>query len=198
MIRPIKNIAFVLVLLLGSSFFVQCLFAQSYELNNDTSFLEVHGTSSLHDWHVDAQKQMGAAEISSLPEMNIDALSFSVVSESLKSGKSGMDKNTYKALKTDSYKTIDFELTKVEEIQKTGENLFKVSAQGKMTITGVTKTVPIVFTIKSQEGVLLVDGEKTMKMTDFGIDPPTALFGTIKTGDEIKVIFKAVYNLISK
>ena len=32
-----------------------------------------------------------------------------------------------------------------------------------------------------------------MKMTDYGIEPPKALLGTIKTGDDIKIIFKTVF-----
>jgi hypothetical protein len=28
-----------------------------------------------------------------------------------------------------------------------------------------------------------------IKMTDFGIKPPTAIFGTLRTGDEVKVNF---------
>jgi hypothetical protein len=32
-----------------------------------------------------------------------------------------------------------------------------------------------------------------MLMTDFGIDPPKALLGTIKTGDEIEVKFKSIF-----
>ncbi len=193
MIKTMTRSAKIFVLAFSSFFFSQNVFAQSYSLNNDTSFLEVHGTSSLHDWHVDAQQQMGTADINTSDALEINALNFSVVSESLKSGKSGMDKNTYKALKTDDYKTIDFKLTKVNTVDKLTDNSFKVSAVGDMTITGVTKAVPIDFTFKLQGNQLLVEGEKPLKMTDFGIDPPKALFGTIKTGDEINVVFKAVY-----
>ena len=30
-------------------------------------------------------------------------------------------------------------------------------------------------------------------MTEFKVDPPTAMFGTITTGDEVNVKFQAVY-----
>lgn len=195
MIKSIKNYGQVLLVVLSSFYFNQIATAQSYRLNNDTSFLEVHGTSSLHDWHVDAEQQVGAAEISATENLQIADLSFSVVSESLKSGKSGMDKNTYKALKTDDFKTIDFKLTEVKNVEKLTDNSFKVSAMGNITITGVKKSIPIDFNVKLKGDQLLVDGEKPLKMTDFGIKPPKALFGTIKTGDEINVVFKAVYQI---
>jgi hypothetical protein len=34
-------------------------------------------------------------------------------------------------------------------------------------------------------------------MTDFGVTPPTAMFGTIKTDDNIKISFKTNFNLIN-
>jgi polyisoprenoid-binding protein YceI len=34
------------------------------------------------------------------------------------------------------------------------------------------------------------NGSKKIKMTDFGISPPTALMGTMTTGDEVEVIFQ--------
>jgi len=36
-------------------------------------------------------------------------------------------------------------------------------------------------------------GNEPMKMTDFGIEPPSALFGQIQTKDEIVVVFTLVY-----
>lgn len=170
--------------------------AQTYTLNNDSSFLEVHGTSSLHDWHVAAENQMGELEVSTADGLTISKLNFSVESESLKSGKSGMDKNTYKALESGSYNTIDFNMSSVDKVIKIADNSYDVSVTGNLTIAGVTKSKPLELKIKINGNTILIDGEKTMLMTDFGIDPPKALFGTIKTGDEIKIIFKTVFNNI--
>ena len=36
-------------------------------------------------------------------------------------------------------------------------------------------------------------GEKKFKMTDFKIDPPKALFGTITTGDDITIKFSTTF-----
>ncbi|WP_370000070.1 YceI family protein [Winogradskyella sp.] len=183
-----------------STYLVFCLFlvakisvAQTYNLNNDTSFLEVHGTSSLHDWHVDAETQNGKITVSNLDDLQLDALSFSVMSESLKSGKSGMDKNTYKALKTDKHKTITFKMSSVKSIELVSDSNYKVTVIGDMTISGVTKSIAIDLKLELKENKILIEGEKSMKMTDYGIEPPKALLGTIKTGDDIKIIFKTVF-----
>lgn len=192
--NSLKSALFLFTIFLSGLLCFQTASAQTYTLNNDTSFLEVHGTSSLHDWHVDAEKQMGKLEVSKADGFTISSLNFSVESESLKSGKSGMDKNAYKALKSDDYKTIDFKLSSIETMNKITDNSYKVSALGNMTIAGATKLVPIELNIKLDGNNVLIDGEKTMLMTDFGIDPPRALLGTIKTGDEIKIIFKTAFN----
>lgn len=189
----IKTPLFFFSIFLSGLLTIQMVSAQTYSLNNDTSFLEVHGTSSLHDWHVDAENQMGKLEVTKADGLTISKLNFSVESESLKSGKSSMDKNTYKALESDSYNTIDFSMSSVEKVVKIADGTYDVSVTGNLTIAGVTKSKPLDFKIKIKGNNILIDGEKTMLMTDFGIDPPKALFGTIKTGDEIKIIFKTVF-----
>ena len=193
--KQLISIKILLTILFSSSFAVQSVTAQTYSLNNNTSFLEVHGTSSLHDWHVDAEEQSGKIVITNTESLEIKSLSFSVKAESLKSGKSSMDNNTYKALNTDDYKTIDFKLNSVKQVEKIKENSFKVSVLGNMTISGVTKTITLELTIKLDGTKVLIEGEKSILMTDYGIDPPKALLGTIKTGNKINIIFKSVFEI---
>src|SRR5690554_2123227 len=87
-------------LLFALTLFVSQTYAQEYSLNNATSELTVFGTSNLHDWDVKAEKQSGKLALDRSGQLQIKLLQVSVETESLKSGKSGMDKNTYKALKT--------------------------------------------------------------------------------------------------
>ena len=193
--KQLISIKILLTILFSSLYAIQSVTAQTYSLNNNTSFLEVHGTSSLHDWHVDAEEQSGKIEITNTEDLEIKSLSFSVKAESLKSGKSSMDNNTYKALNTDDYKTIDFKLNSVKQVEKVKENSFKVSVLGNMTISGVTKTITLELTIKLDGTKVLIEGEKSILMTDYGIDPPKALLGTIKTGNKINIIFKSVFEI---
>ena len=184
---------FFLTVFLSSLFSFQTVFSQNYTLNNSSSVLEVHGTSSLHDWTLETEKQSGKVVIANSEELEISSLNFSVEAESLKSGKSSMDKNTYKALNTNDHKTMDFSLTSLKKVTKLSDQSFKVSALGKMTVSGVTKSITIDMTVKLEENRLLLNGEKSFKMTDFGIDPPKALLGTIKTGNDITIEFKSVF-----
>lgn len=191
--HSIKLPGFFLSVLLISLFSFQIATSQNYTLNNSSSVLEVHGTSSLHDWTLETEKQSGKMVITNSETLEISSLNISVVAESLKSGKSAMDKNTFKALNTDDHKTIDFSLTSLKQVTKVSDRSFKISALAKLTISGVTKSITIDMTVRLEGNKVFLDGEKSFKMTDFGIDPPKALLGTIKTGDEIKIEFKSVF-----
>ena len=167
--------------------------AQEFSLNNGESSLTVLGTSSLHDWHVDAEKQTGKITFKNLENGQIDKITLDVEAESLKSGKSAMDKNTYKALNTDKHKTISYQLTEVKNVTKKGNGVFNVSTVGNLTIAGTKKQITLDFTLNTNDSKVKLTGEKKFKMTDFNIDPPKALFGTITTGDDITIKFSTIF-----
>lgn len=175
-------------------FLTQISIAQTYQLNKGSSTLRVDGTSNLHDWDLKAENQKGkiTVEMADGKVTAIKDLQLSVVAESLKSGKSGMDKNTYKALKTNQHKEITFKLTKVNSINCTGSTC-KVSLSGNLNIAGTSKPVDMTFDMTSTSSNITLTGNKKMKMTTFNVEPPTAMFGTITTGDEIDVVFKSVF-----
>jgi polyisoprenoid-binding protein YceI len=68
-----------------------------------------------------------------------------------------------------------------------------VHLTGNLTIAGVTKPVKFKSEYQVKGSDVHFTGSYSFKMTDFGIDPPTAVMGTIKTGDEIVVRFDLVY-----
>lgn len=149
--------------------------------------LKISGTSSLHDWEMTSELATGKMEAQQTTAklVKITGLTVSMPSESLKSGKKAMDKNTYKALKTDQNKNIKFDLKKAE---KTSDGNW--SFTGSFTIAGVTKQVAIKVVETASASQFIFDGSYSFKLTDYKITPPTAVMGTIKTGDEVKISFK--------
>jgi len=173
---------------------LQNILAQDFKLNNQKSTMVVYGTSNIHDWDVNTESYEGTISFEDASQGKIDALNITVIAESLKSGKGGMDKNTYKALKTNDYENISFTLTKIGAITTKGENSFAIQATGNLNIAGKTNTINIEFVADIANNQVKLVGEKKIKMTDYNIDPPKALFGTITTGDEVIIKFESIFN----
>lgn len=185
-----RNVAIV------SLFFLTTIaFSQQSNVILNESKLFVYGTSNVHDWHVEATKMEGIGEFE-ITENNLQKiknLTFTVPSESLKSGKGGMDTNTYKALKTNTYKNIHFKLVHVTNITKNTDNTFLVETVGDLTICGVTKRINQVFNVKMIGNKIVLKGKQKLDMTLFGVEPPKALLGTIKTGKLVTIEFNITY-----
>jgi polyisoprenoid-binding protein YceI len=171
------------------------LTAQPHTLNSQSSKLIVEGTSSLHDWEIESSEMTGIATITtnSSQELTIADLTFTICGETLKSGKGAMDKNTYDALNTKEFPKITYKLKSVISTKKVDQN-FQISTEGELTIAG--KTLPVMLDIIAKtmpNGSITISGNKAITMSTFSIDPPTALFGTIKTGDDITIKFNVNY-----
>ena len=160
---------------------------QNQYTHSGKSSISVSGTSTMHDWTMKSDKATYDAVIETTPQgdpAQLISLSVSVPAESLKSGKGGMDKNAYAALKTDKYKQITFQLTSAKIDDNT------IRCQGNLTIAGTTKQIDIetTYTI-SPNGSIQCKGSKKLAMTDYNVEPPSFMFGSVTTGNEITVSF---------
>lgn len=187
--KPYSNY-WILIVALLLSFGVN---AQSYKLNNEASSLLIDGTSNIHDWTIEAENTGGnlTAEFNADKLEDISKLDFTVKAESLMSGKSGMDKNTYKALNTDKYKEITYKLKDVKGIDKVSSGTYKVKTTGTLEIAGTKKDINLDFNLKSGSDQIVLTGEYKLNMTNYGVEAPTAMFGTIKTGEDVVIKFES-------
>lgn len=171
--------------------------AQTAFQSNDMD-MRLKGTSNVHAWEMKAVKGASKAVFvvdASGKVTSISSLSFSFPAKNLKSGKTAMDKNTYKALKTDKNPNITFQLTS-STITSTGVNTYNITGVGNMTIAGTLKQTSLVATGKynGYDRSFTITGVKKMKMTDYEVTPPTALLGRIKTGDDITLSYNIQFN----
>lgn len=158
---------------------------QNYKVSG-TPTITIAGTSTMHDWtmtskQVTTQAQFEAETSGKLSKIN--TLVVTIPAESLKSGKGAMDKNAYNALKTDKNKDIRFQLTSAKV------NDENITAQGTLTIAGSSKPIELTVTGKPEAGGIRFQGSKKIKMTEFNVEPPSFMFGSVKTGDEITITF---------
>ena len=164
-----------------------CKAQTQYEQTGD-SRISVSGTSTLHEWSMTSREGRYQANIevdeAGVPA-RLNSLSLKVRSESLKSGQTAMDKNAYSTLNTDVYKTITFSLVSANIVNS------KIQCDGNLTVAGVTKriTVDVVYKLMPDKS-LQCSGTKKINMSDFEIDAPSFMFGTVKTGNEVTVNFK--------
>jgi polyisoprenoid-binding protein YceI len=107
-----------------------------------------------------------------------------------------MDKNTYKALKTDEFKNIKFLLTEVTTLNNSNPNNYSIEVEGVLSIMENNKKILLKNNILLNNNNVCIEGSKKIKMTDFGVEPPKALFGTITTGDEITIDYKLIFKTI--
>jgi polyisoprenoid-binding protein YceI len=68
---------------------------------------------------------------------------------------------------------------------------YDINTTGYLTIAGTTNKIDLYALGKvGSDGSITFSGSKKLKMTDYKIKPPTALMGTMTTGDEIEIVFQ--------
>jgi polyisoprenoid-binding protein YceI len=118
-------------------------------------------------------------------EKGVSAVRVRVETSKLDCGNGTMNDHMRKALKADANPVIDFQLSDYEVNR--GADGVTGTLNGTLSLGGVTKTIAIPATGKSEGGALRVTGSYPLKMTEFGLKPPTVMFGRIKVGETVKV-----------
>jgi polyisoprenoid-binding protein YceI len=118
----------------------------------------------------------------------VEAFEVAIPAATLTSPREGLDKNMHKALKVQEYAEITFRLVRLERASGEG----RARAIGVLRIGGVEKTVALDITTTRKESTLSVEGSLDLLMTDYGIKPPTAMLGMLKTDPKVTVTFQTV------
>lgn len=173
-------------------FLCSFVFGQTdYRISNFS--LVVKGTSNLHPWESTAKeiRASGNATVATGVLKSIQALTVEVPVKTIKSTKGSiMDNKTYDALKANSFPNITYKLEKISALNKKGDG-YDIHATGALTIAGTTNKIDLSVSGKvGGDGSLTFSGSKKLKMTDYNVKPPTALLGTLTTGDEVEIVFQ--------
>jgi polyisoprenoid-binding protein YceI len=101
------------------------------------------------------------------------------------SSKKDRDANMYELLQASLHPTIAFEIT---TIIKNEQNY---TIEGNLTLNGITKPVSTKTTITQEEEKINLFGEFSIKLTSFGMKPPSMFFLTVR--DQIYITYNLHY-----
>ena len=153
----------------------------------------VAGTSTLHDWSVESTSAVG--EIDTTNPAAIRG-SLRLAAKSLVNESDGLNSRMYAALKSEAYPQIKFEALAVD---RPADPMVPGVAQtwsvrGSLILSGATRELTLVTrTTLRPDGTLLLEMETPLKMTDFGIKPPTFM-GMVRTGDPVTIKIRWLLN----
>jgi polyisoprenoid-binding protein YceI len=160
---------------------------QTFKVDAEESKVLIEGTSNIHDWEMTAENPNSTLKLNQDALEDIASIYFEVMVQNMKSGKSKMDKNTYKALNEEDHEKIYFKSSQIEYKDGT------YHANGKLNIAGTEKQVKIPFQLKEENNKLHLNLTYPIHMLDYKVEPPTALFGTIKTGEDVTINMNLIY-----
>ena len=146
----------------------------------------IDGTSTVHDWQSEVQKVEWQGSITVSDGKIQEIMNASVVMQvkSIKSSKGKtMDNKTYDAFKADKNPTITFKSNAVTV------NGSQINVKGTLTMAGASKEVELSVKGEVQAGEIRFTGSQKLNMTDYQMDPPKAVMGTIKVAPEVTVTF---------
>jgi polyisoprenoid-binding protein YceI len=158
--------------------------------------LSIEGTSNVHGFHCKTNKINAYIDVDPGYTRDLTKVARPIVSvkvniavKSLKCGNGTMDENMYKTLKADENQLIKYTLSGYDILDGSA-TAFAAKTTGTLTILGKDKIVAMkIDAARFNEGKATAQGEETLLMSDFGIKPPSFMFGTLKVGNEVKVKF---------
>lgn len=154
--------------------------------------VKISGSSNVQNWESTVQKVSGTAQLLLSAEgvlESVEGLRVQMEVSSIKSEKgSTMDNKTYEALKAKQHPHITFTQTRLQSITRQG-NTYTLVLVGQLEVAGAKKTITLRATGNAQGTQWKFSGEMPLKMTDFKVDPPTAMLGAMRTADDVTIKF---------
>ena len=152
----------------------------------------LEGTSNIHGFtatttaiHVKELSVANAGEGEALDQVlrpgALERLEIVIPTTTLSSPRDGVDKNMHKALKAQDYPEIRFRLKGLE----VAGDAYRVT--GLLSIAGVEKDVTLAVRAERKGATLAVTGTTDLLMTDFGITPPKAMLGMLRTNAKVQI-----------
>jgi polyisoprenoid-binding protein YceI len=149
----------------------------------------VEGTSTVRSYRCESTSVTGSAQASSAELADLASVPRAEVTipvASLDCRNGTMNGHMRRALKAEQSPTIRLRASSVRVAAGTAR------ISGDLTIAGQTRPVTINGSVTSEDGKVRVRGTERLVMTDFGVQPPTLMMGTMKVAAPVTIGFDVV------
>jgi polyisoprenoid-binding protein YceI len=155
--------------------------------------ISIEGTSNVHGWNCGTETINGTfVAPANSPFSGLEQLRVDIPVEPLACGNKEMDRRMKRAMNVNTHTGVRYQLQFVSVANESG-NTATLNTRGNLTINGTTK--PVTMDVKGDilaDGRIRFTGKHVMVMSDFGITPPTAMMGAMRTGDRVTVNFDVI------
>lgn len=163
------------------------------------SRLQVDGGSTVRSWtcetatfggNIRLAPALGAFQVAALGQA-VQSMDLRIPVAELDCGNGTMNDHMWNALKSRDHGEIRFQM---ERYTVTAEGTSgTVQMQGSLTIAGTTRPHTMVLNVTEVAGgKLRVEGSTEFPMTEFGVQPPRLMLGTLRVHDPVTVSFDLV------
>jgi hypothetical protein len=168
------------------------------------STLWIEGTSTMHNFEcrskevaVTLQRDAGTPNPTSAAELlhlintgAVRAVAVKVPVATLHSEKSGLDKNMRKAMDDEKYPNVSFRLDQYDIAPGAAGDTVAIKAAGALTICAQERPIQLTARAYPGDGGVWLEGSQKLRMSEYGIKPPTMMMGTIRVGDPVTVGYR--------
>jgi len=163
------------------------------------SRLWVAGTSTVRAFQCQASafdakiESSGADAVAAVlaGEKAVSTVEVTVPAEKLDCRNGTMNEHMRKALKAKEFPTVVFRAASYD-LARTTDSV-AVTLNGSLTLGGVEKPITVQAVAKAgANGTLVVSGTREVRMTEFGLKPPSLMLGTMKVDEKLTVGFEVV------
>ena len=185
--RTLSLFSLLLVLVVGAAQAQPLTFASG-------GMVKIEGTSNVHGWSCDVPQYSGSitGTLEGGTPGAISQTTFTIPVAAIECKNGTMNGKLREALKAQQHSTIRFELTGARITPGEGST-FAVAATGRLTIAGQSRSIQM--NVQGEalgNGRYRFTGSVPVTMSQYGIKPPTAMMGAMRTGDAVTVTFNLV------
>ena len=171
--------------------------AATYVATAPSGEMVINGTSTLHDWNIKTAAMEGSAVLS-LPAAGgtaakpaIESIHMVIGVNSLRgSDGAGMDGTIHDSLQGSQNPIISYDMTsaKLQSSPAGPGKAWQFATVGNLSVAGNWHPIHMALDITpGANGAIVISAEVKMKMTDCGVQPPTAFLGAIRSRDDMTI-----------